>query len=120
MPHARTRLGDYGEQTAERFLAAQGWRLIERKWRCTFGEIDLVMRDGAEIVFVEVRTRSAGRNPEESVGPHKQRRLANLAYAYLQQAGCDENAAWRIDVVAVVLSRGGRPSLRHIRHAVEL
>ncbi len=57
MPDLRKKLGDFGEQAAAAHLLKQGYALLARKWRSTGGELDLVMRDGAELVFVEVRTR---------------------------------------------------------------
>jgi putative endonuclease len=117
MPHARTRLGDLGEQAAERLLLANGYELVARKWRCRAGEIDLIMRQGDELVFVEVRTRRAAGLAQESVGPRKQRRLVELAQHYVQthQASC----SWRIDVVAVHVTAQGRFTAEHICNAVE-
>jgi putative endonuclease len=122
MSDLRKKLGDFGEQVALAHLTRQGYRLVARQWRCPAGEIDLLMRDGATLVFVEVRTRrgdSAG-VAAESVGPTKRARLSALAYTYLEQAGAQPDAPWRIDVVAVSVERSGRVGqVRHIRDAVE-
>ena len=122
MADKRKRLGDFGEQAAAAYLARQGYREVARKWRCAAGEIDLLMRDGAALVFVEVRTRRGGGagGPEESVGPAKRARLATLAYTYLEAAAAPESMPWRIDVVAVDVDRSGRIArINHIRDAVE-
>lgn len=121
MPNPRKRLGDIGEHAAATYLARQGYELVARKWRCAGGELDLVMRDGATLVFVEVRARrGAAGSAEESVGRAKQDRLIALAYAYLAAVGAPEDLAWRIDVVALDLDRRGHVvGLRHIRDAVE-
>ncbi|MCL7452754.1 MAG: YraN family protein [Anaerolineae bacterium] len=101
-------LGRHGEELAARHLAAKGYEIVARNWRCETGEIDLVARDGADLAFVEVRTRR-GRSlgsPEESITAAKQARLIDLAEAYVQAerwAG-----GWRIDVVAVEMDRRGR------------
>jgi putative endonuclease len=122
MPDLRKHLGDFGEQVAAAHLVRQGYQLLARKWRCAGGEFDLVMRDGATLVFVEVRTRrgvSAG-SAEESVGRAKQVRLIALAYTYLEAASVPEDVPWRIDVVAIGIDRAGRIiRLRQIRSAVE-
>jgi putative endonuclease len=122
MPTLRNKLGDFGEQVAAAYLARQGCVEVARKWRCSSGEIDLVVRDRGMLVFVEVRTRrgdGAG-TAEESVGPAKRARLAALAYAYLEAAGAPDDTPWRIDVVAVDVDRAGRIArINHIRHAVE-
>jgi putative endonuclease len=118
----RTKLGDFGEQAAAAHLIRRGYALVERKWRCATGEIDLLMRDGATLVFVEVRTRrgdSMGA-AEESVGRAKQAKLIALAYAYLEAHVALADTLWRIDVVALHIDRAGRVArLRHIRDAVE-
>ena len=122
MPHQRTKLGDFGEQAAAAHLARRGYELVARKWRCAAGEIDLLMRDGSTLVFVEVRTRRGDRlgAAEESVGRAKQAKLIALAYAYLEMTGAPNDLAWRIDVVALNIDRAGRVArLRHIRDAVE-
>jgi putative endonuclease len=128
MPDLRKKLGDFGEQAAAAHLIKQGYALLARKWRNPGrargdpgGELDLVMRDGTMLVFVEVRTR---RGPagvaEESVGRGKQARLAALAYAYIEAAAVPENTPWRIDVVALDVDRAGRIArIAHIRDAVE-
>ena len=122
MPSLRKRLGDFGEQAAAAHLIRQGYRLLARKWRCAGGELDLVMQDGATLVFVEVRTRRSGAtgSGEESVGRVKQGRLIALAYAYLEAAGVPQDVPWRIDVVALDVDRSGRIArLHHVRDAVE-
>jgi putative endonuclease len=122
VPDLRTKLGDFGEQAAAAYLAKRGYQLIARKWRCAAGEIDLLMRDGATLVFVEVRTRRGDDLglAEESVGPAKRAKLVALAYAYLDTVGAPDDLPWRIDVVALNVDRSGRAAgLRHIRYAVE-
>ena len=85
-------------------------------------EPPLVLRDGAELVFVEVRTRRGG-SPglaAESVGPAKRARLAALAAAYLEAHAIPPDTPWRIDVVTVALDAAGRlTGIEHIPHAVE-
>ena len=73
MRDIRRKLGDFGEQAAAAHLLRQGYALVARKWRCPAGEIDLLMRDGATLVFVEVRTRRGELVglAEESVGRTK-------------------------------------------------
>lgn len=121
MPDHRKKLGDFGEQAAAAHLTRQGMHVLARKWRCAEGEIDLVLRDGETLVFVEVRTRRGGSpgSAEESVGLAKQARLVALAYAYCAAHALPEQAIWRIDVVAVELDRSGRIArLNHIPHAI--
>ncbi|GAB4209694.1 MAG: YraN family protein [Roseiflexaceae bacterium] len=121
MPDRRKQLGDFGERAAAAHLERQGMLVLERKWRCPAGELDLVLRDGVTLVFAEVRTRRAGGpSAEESVGPGKRARLIGLAYAYCEANSISEQTPWRIDVVAVEIDRGGRiMRIAHIPSAVE-
>ena len=95
--------GENAEQAACDFLLAKKLLLIERNIRYPFGEIDLLMQDGKELVFVEVRFR---RNQQfgggvESVTPAKQKKMANAAQAWLSGNKQWANAGCRFDVVAV-------------------
>ncbi len=119
-PTVRRQLGTAGEQIAARALAERGLSIVERNFRCTEGEIDLIARDGAEWVFVEVKTRRSDRfgTPEEAVTPRKQAKLIAVAETYLQAHGV-EGADWRIDVVGIAMDAGGRlQRVNIIDHAV--
>lgn len=114
----RRRLGAFGETAAASFLQRNGYQIIMRSWRCAVGEIDLVARYGDELVFVEVRTRRSTSHgtAEESLTPAKRRRLAELAYCYLEQHQLAADGDWRIDVVVVDVDAAGR--IRRLEHLV--
>lgn len=78
--------GEQAEQAALDYLLAAGLTLVARNWRCRRGEIDLIMREGATLVFVEVRLRSnrAFGGAAASIGHAKQQRLLAAAQSYLQ------------------------------------
>ena len=90
------------EREAARFLEASGLVILDRRYRTRLGEIDLVARDGAEVVFVEVKARSSDSfgGPEAAVDRAKRKRLARAAQAYLTLRGLGDAPA-RFDVVAV-------------------
>jgi putative endonuclease len=116
----RRRLGAFGERLAAAHLAAKGYRIRARNYRCREGEIDIVAQDGETLVFVEVRTRrgDALGTPAESITAIKESRLVAAATAYVQ-ALSQPPADQRIDVVAVQLSPGGRLlAIDHIEGAV--
>lgn len=94
-------LGARGEDAALHYLQAQGLELLDRNWRAgSLGEIDLVMEDGGQIVFVEVKTRSGGPDEvREVISPDKLRRLRNLVTTWLDQA--DRYWHYRLDLVGV-------------------
>lgn len=85
MSDARRRLGARGEAAAAAWYAARGYELLDRNWRCSAGEIDLVLRKGATVVVCEVKTRSTlGYGaPAEAVTAAKRRRLRRLAARWL-------------------------------------
>ncbi len=114
--NATRALGEYGERVAARHLTAQGMTVVARGWRCRWGEIDLVARDGACLVLCEVKTRRsvAAGSPLDAVTPVKLARLRRLAGAWLAaQEGTF--AAIRIDVVGVLVPRRGAPVVEHLR-----
>ena len=121
MPTPRTKLGTWGESLACRHLQGKGYRITATNYRNRHGEVDIVARDGEELVFVEVRTRRPGSYgaPEESLSPAKVRRLLNTCQEYVQEMEFDE-IGWRIDLVCIYLGRGGRvEDVQHLTHAVE-
>jgi putative endonuclease len=90
------------EQLALEHLAASGLRLLERNFRCRYGEVDLIMLDGGTIVFVEVRfrTRRGYVSAMHSVDARKQRKLCRTASNYLLRNPRLQNIPMRFDVVA--------------------
>lgn len=95
--------GAYAEDLACRFLQRQGLRLLARNYRCRRGEIDLILRDAGNLVFVEVRYRRQDRYGSglESVDRNKQRRISLCAAHYLQHHPREADRPARFDVVAV-------------------
>ena len=98
--------GQQAEDYALAFLQTQGLVLVERNYRCRGGEIDLIMRDGPQLVFVEVRYRSDQRygGALASVGAQKQSRLIRAASHYLVSKRIDRPT--RFDVAAVSPDQG--------------
>jgi putative endonuclease len=96
------RQGDAAEDLALAYLQARGMSLIARNVRFKAGELDLVMRQGQTIVFVEVRHRAPSRygTAADSVGPIKQRKIARAANLWLQNQRFAHLPACRFDVIA--------------------
>jgi putative endonuclease len=98
----RVDLGRLAEARAAEHLEALGYTLVERNYRCAIGELDLVARQGGDLVFVEVRSRADADHGDASyaVGWSKQRQVARVAEHYLG----DRRPAFetcRFDVVAI-------------------
>jgi putative endonuclease len=106
------RSGREGEALACRHLRAQGFRIVAHNWRCPFGELDLVARDGDTLVFVEVKCRSSPGygGPEGALTLGKRRRLIAAAGAYLMRE--EPDLPVRFDVIAIC-----GDSLAHYRDA---
>lgn len=97
-------LGSHYEQIAADHLANHGARILEQNFRCRQGEIDLIVKDGRYLVFVEVKYRSSvGKgDPTEAVNPFKQQRIRNSARYYLYQNRYGEDTPCRFDVVSIL------------------
>ncbi len=114
----RSRVGSFGEWEAAVFLARRGLKVVARNVRIGRGEIDLVARDGDEIVFVEVKTRVHLPESEwtglENLGRAKRRALARTARAYILRLRRPA-PSYRIDLVTVELASSTTGSVREIR-----
>jgi putative endonuclease len=108
MTQARIELGKRGEDLACRELERRGYAIIARRVRVRSGELDIVARDGATLVFVEVKARAsrAFGDAAEAVTPVKQWRMRRLAEEYLMRHRLPE-CPCRFDVVSVQFAGGG-------------
>lgn len=116
--HGRSRAGAEHEDFARRWLEARGLRTLATNYTCRGGEIDLVMRDGDVVVFVEVRYRRHDRygSAAETVDHRKQRRLHLAAQHFLMRHSEVAENACRFDVMAL----GGdskKPTVNWIENA---
>lgn len=102
MTIARQELGKLGEEIAVRELERRGYEILARRYRTRHGEIDIVARDGATTVFVEVKVRATAEfgTAAEAVTVWKQRRLGAMATDYLARNG-GASGPCRFDVVAI-------------------
>lgn len=112
----RITLGRMGEDAAAVFLQRQGMRILERNWKTTTGEVDIIAGDGDCLVICEVKTRRSEvfGTPVEAVGTRKLRRLRSLAGEWL-----DGRAMYapriRIDVVGILVPVEGPAVITHLR-----
>lgn len=96
---------------AREFLERHGYVFVDRHWHCAAGELDLVMIDRDELVFVEVKTRRgehSGR-AEDAVSPAKSARLLASAEWYLSVHAEHQDRVWRCDLVAITTSPDRQP-----------
>lgn len=105
-------LGFFGERAAAFYLQLRGYRIRERNFRCSYGEIDLIAERGNQLVFVEVKTRRSDEygTPAEAVGYRKQKKITTVAQYYL--LAYPEDKEIRFDVVEVCVRSTGRGGFR--------
>lgn len=108
--------GEQGEALAAAFLQRQGLAITARNYRCRFGEIDLIAREGETLVFVEVRSRASDSHggAAASITAAKQARLLKAARHYL--ATLSSEPPCRFDAV---LLTGDPPKIEWLRNALE-
>ncbi len=112
--------GRLGEDLALNYLKKNGYRVVERNFRCNLGEIDIIATEGKTVVFVEVKSRWSERfgSPQMAVDTHKQKRISRVALVYMKSRGLKDRSA-RFDVVAVRFFPEG-PRIELIRNAFDL
>ncbi len=111
----RQALGQVGEDAAAAYLSARGMTVVVRNWRCRYGEVDLILRDGAALVFCEVKTRrdTTFGGPLAAITPAKQARLRRLASLYLAEVG-GHRGPIRIDAIGLLRLPSGRFEVSHV------
>ncbi|WP_461537783.1 YraN family protein [Spongorhabdus nitratireducens] len=107
------------EDLALRYLCRKGLKLIARNYACRSGEIDLVMKDRQQLVFIEVRYRKDQKygGALDSVTARKQQRIYKTAQHYLQQHNASSESC-RFDVIALEGSPTG-PAISWIKDAFQ-
>ncbi len=103
MTHERLNLGRYGEEKAANYLVKQGMKILEKNYRCRYGEVDIIAKEKDTLVFVEVKTRKSSTylSPFLAVNKHKQLQISKVALHYLLEKKLKEIPC-RFDVVTVV------------------
>lgn len=118
----RRALGRFGETFAAQYLERSlGWHVVERNWRCRWGELDIIARDGDTCVIVEVRARRGDRygSALESVDQTKLWRLMRLAPMVLRDHGGDDGSLVRFDVIGLAVEQTRVRTITHVRHVLD-
>ncbi len=119
MTKERQQLGRSGEDLALAFLVQKGYEPVARNYRFRGGELDLVMRDGDTLVFIEVRTKHAVDHgtPLETVDFKKRRQIERTARYFLAREKIADDVCCRFDVIGIVMTAGRPPLIEHITNA---
>lgn len=112
---AKQVLGRLGEAHAAEYLESAGYRIIERNWRCRYGEIDIVASHQGALVFVEVKTRSSDAfgHPFEAITEAKLRRMQLLARLW-SAARPGSFGRPRLDVIGILAPGGALQRVQHL------
>ena len=115
MSNDRQNVGRWGEDLAAEWLTQRGYRILARNVRTPYGEIDLVAREGDQLLFVEVKTRTNRTFglPEVSVNHRKRSHMLASAAHYAAQVGAE---SWRIDVLAIEKRPDGQTDIVHFEN----
>lgn len=109
-------LGKMGEDLAVQYLTDKGYEILERNWRNIHKEIDIIAKEGNDLVIVEVKARQTDEygEPDIAVTKRKQRMLIAAANAYILRNNLDKST--RFDIVSIVF-KDGEPVIEHIEDA---
>jgi len=101
-PDKRKRLGKRGEDAACDYLARRGFEILDRNWKCGYGEADIIALDRETLVFCEVKTRQTTADvlPEESITRKKQERYGKIASVYRSRIAV-RHRSLRFDVITI-------------------
>ncbi len=99
----RLTIGKNAEHRARLFLESRGYQFIAQNWQCYTGEIDLIVRDKTQIIFVEVRARreEGYTTPLESVDWAKQQKIIKTALHFLQEKNWLDTMDCRFDIICI-------------------
>ncbi len=116
MKHNQT-VGQWGEETATKYLDVRGYEIIAHNVRTPYGEIDIVVKQGDMTIFVEVKTLTISKNffPEQNVTARKREHMLACAEHYAAENSIDH---WQIDVIAVEGKQGVEPKITHFENAM--
>lgn len=115
----RHELGRRGEGLAARYLSERGWRILARNYRAGPKEVDLVVRRGPVLAFVEVKTRRgrAFGHPLDAITWKKRAEVTAGARRWMRENPAPPGTVRRFDAVAVSLCTGGRVEIEHVEDA---
>lgn len=116
-PMARhNKIGNIAEDLAQDYLQRSGYEILERNWRFSRAEIDLICKKDEVLVFVEVKALSDAKgDPQRAVTPYKQALLVDAANEYMRSIDYDWEI--RFDIISIVLNEGELVEMNHYKDA---
>lgn len=120
MGYDKQKLGKWGEDQGCSYFIANGYQILQRNYRCRFGEIDIIAQKTGQLIFAEVKTRTSTvyGYPAEAVSYRKQLRYEKLALNFLKETGW-KNASCRFDILEVMVQPNNTFTINHIDNAFQ-
>lgn len=111
------KLGQWGEETAARYLLSKGYKILERNYFTPYGELDIICERGNTLAFIEVKTRRSSKFgfPEESITNRKKEHIKKAALSYMEAVRHSYREI-SFDVISIMLE-AGTTSINHIENA---
>ncbi len=106
--------GHDGEALACDYLAREGWRVLEQRYKTPYGEIDVIAQKADWCIFVEVKARTSAEEALYAITPRQQQRIIQAAQHFIAETALDCNM--RFDVIAISATN----MITHIEHAWEV
>jgi putative endonuclease len=109
--------GKLAEDIATQFLTDLGYTVLERNWRFSKAEVDIIAKDKKILVFVEVKSKTYSYYgaPEESISSSKERLIIDAAGVYMEQIGHDWEI--RFDIISILFDKQMNPTISHFKDA---
>lgn len=122
MSKYRLRFGKSSENKAVKYLAGQGYKILETNYKNRLGEIDIIAKENGRLCFIEVKSRASAMfgQPKEAVNRHKQYKISQCALIYLKERGLLNRVSVRFDVLSMVCDTLKAPCLELIKDAFGL
>ncbi len=113
----QSEIGKKGEDLAVEYIIAKGYVILERNWRFSRAELDIIALDQEVLVFIEVKAKSYNYygEPSESVSEHKELMTCEAGAAYMREVG--HEWFFRFDIISVLLPEGSEPIIKHFEDA---
>lgn len=114
-------IGALTENLAAEYLKNKKYKILEKNFRCRFGEIDIVAQKNKILVFVEVKSRTNFDNrysPLDNITQAKKQKLIKLGQYYLKNKRIPSDSSWQIDVIAVELKNNEQFKITHFEQAI--
>jgi len=122
--NSRKKVGDFGEDIAAGYLKRKGCKILTRNFKKKWGEIDIVAKNKAKIIFCEVKTLRQAQGkpfaPEDEIDWKKKKQVLKMAQIYLSENKIPLENPWQIDIIGIEISPDfKRAKIRHYKNAIE-